>query len=94
MLARRKADSQTGFVKAGSELTLDAGKAYLDLSLVTGGISAGRLTLPYDETTGINMVQDSRLKVQGSECFDLQGRRVSQPKKGVYVNNGKLIIVR
>ena len=94
VLARRKADSQTGFVKAGSELTLDAGKAYLDLSLVTGGISAGRLTLPYDETTGINMVQDSRLKVQGSECFDLQGRRVSQPKKGVYVNNGKLIIVR
>ena len=27
-------------------------------------------------------------------CFDLQGRRVAKPAKGLYINNGRKVIVK
>lgn len=46
------------------------------------------------EVTGIGEVQEFKgLKVQGSEIFDLQGRRVAQPKAGqAYIVNGKKVL--
>ena len=74
--------------------TVPAGKAYLLASDVPA--TARALDFAFgDGTTGINSVQGSGLKVNGSENFyNLQGQRVAQPGKGLYIVNGKKVIVK
>jgi hypothetical protein len=48
----------------------------------------------YDgDATGINNLTPSLSKGEG-EYFDLQGRKVAQPTKGVYIINGKKVVIR
>ena len=70
--------------------TIPAGKAYLladdiatapELSIVFGG-----------EATGINEVQGSGLKVNG--YYNLNGQRVAQPTKGLYIVNGHKVVIK
>ena len=68
--------------------TIAAGKCYLK-------IAAGARSLDVvfaDETTGIQSVQGSGLTVNG--YYDLQGRRVAQPQKGLYIVNGKKVVLK
>ena len=44
------------------------------------------------ETTGINTVQSAR--VNDNAYYDLSGRRVAQPTKGLYIVNGKKVIIK
>lgn len=43
------------------------------------------------DADGINEVQSSKSKVQ-SELYDLAGRRIMKPAKGIYIENGKKVI--
>jgi GH35 family endo-1,4-beta-xylanase len=52
-------------------------------------------------TTGIQEVQSSTLKVQGSACYDLQGRKIEKSKsvngqlpKGLYIINNKKVFIK
>ena len=45
-----------------------------------------------DETTNIQQVESGKLKVEG--YYDLQGRKVAQPTKGLYIVNGKKVVVK
>ncbi len=49
-------------------------------------------TLRIKAATGIEKVQSSKSKVQG--YYDLQGRKVAQPTKGLYIVNGKKIVIK
>ena len=44
------------------------------------------------ETTGINTV--SGKTANRTDCFDLQGRRVMQPTKGLFIVGGRKVIVK
>ena len=45
--------------------------------------------------TGIGSVNGSGVTVNGSSAYyDLQGRKVEQPKKGLYIRNGRKVIVK
>lgn len=45
--------------------------------------------------TGIeDLWSSSESRVQSSEIFDLQGRRVARPTRGLYIKNGKKILIR
>ena len=69
--------------------TLDAGKAYLN----AGGSVGARLAISFDdETTGISNVEGSKLNVEG--YYNLAGQRVAQPAKGLYIVNGKKVVVK
>ena len=72
--------------------TLAAGKAFLR---TTTDVSARGLELNFDEgeTTGINTVQGSAFKANG-EYFNLSGQRVAQPTRGLYIVNGKKVIIK
>ena len=50
----------------------------------------------FDNETGIDTVESSKLKVQGSKIYDLQGRQLSngQLPKGLYIQNGKKIVIK
>ena len=45
------------------------------------------------DVTGIIGIGQSRTTTDGNALYDLQGRRVTQLKKGVYVRDGKKIII-
>lgn len=81
------------FVKAAAGV-IGANKAYLPIatSLFTAG---ARVVMAFDddETTGIADVRGKKPDVRG-DFFDLQGRKVAQPKKGLYIKNGKKVIVK
>ena len=77
-----------GFYKLSSGGTIGANKAYLTYS------AGARDFFLFDETTGIISVNGSGLMVNGSDgCYDLQGRRVANPTKGLYIVNGKKVFI-
>jgi len=85
-------DGDAQFKKLTSAVAIPAGKAYLDFPTT---IEARSIDIDGDGTTGINMVNGEGLKVNGSEVYyDLQGRRVLYPKKGLYIVNGKKVILK
>jgi len=84
-----------GFYKVVSDLpSLEAGKAYLHTTAELGATSA-RLALSFEdeETTGIENLTPALSQGEGA-FYDLQGRRVAQPQKGLYIVNGKKIVVK
>ena len=71
-----------------------AGSAYLKVE-DTLAPARGFFALDEEETTGIC---DKRIvKIDESAnatVFDLQGRRVAQPRKGLYINNGRKVVIK
>jgi hypothetical protein len=49
-----------------------------------------------DHGTGINEIQNSKSKIQNEGAiFDLQGRRISdKPARGIYIRNGKKVVIK
>ena len=80
-----------GFYKPNSNITsLAANKAY-----VMAPATEGALALNFGgNVTGINSVSDNAAMPNNVEIYDLAGRRVNHAVKGVYVVNGKKIIVK
>ena len=88
----------------GKQLKATPGKAYLraltsEAKLQSSTALARGFAFPGDgETTGIECitVTDESLYRNGNAegIFDLQGRKVSKPTKGVYINNGKKVIIK
>ncbi len=79
------------FVKVNAG-TVPAGKALLPANAITN--AARELTFVFEgETTGIRGIENSELRNEKS-FFDLQGRKVAQPKKGLYIMNGKKVIMK
>ena len=73
----------------GTPATIPTGKAYLALDSAP---SAHSLNLFDDEeTTGVNEVKTQ--KVAG-EYFNLAGQRVANPTKGLYIVNGKKVVIK
>ena len=79
-----------GFYKLASGKTIGLGKAYLTYS--GGGVAAARGYFLFDETTGIEMPTVEGNGDAEAVVYDLQGRRVAQPTKGLYIVNGKKVI--
>lgn len=84
-------DGVVGFYKPNSNITsLAANKAY-----VMAPAKEGALALNFGgNVTGINSVSDNAVMPNNVEIYDLAGRRVNHAVKGVYVVNGKKIIVK
>ena len=72
---------------------IPAHKAYLPIP--TANITPGsRISMVFeDETTGINDVRSEMDEVNG-EVYNLNGQRVKNPGKGLYIVNGKKVIMK
>ena len=78
-----------GFYRVKTGVTIPAGKVYLDTS--TPG-APDFLGFDGGETTSI-----SELNVKGQtdgEFYNLAGQRVAQPTKGLYIVNGKKVVIK
>ena len=69
--------------------TLAAGKSYLVLS----GSGARELGVDFGNETAINALENSN-KVNDGAIYDLSGRRVENPTKGIYIMNGKKFVIK
>lgn len=80
-----------GFYKlSNTSGTIGANKAYLTYS--GGGAAAARGYFLFDEATGIEMPTAESNDFDGT-VYDLQGRRVVNPTKGLYIVNGKKVFI-
>lgn len=89
----------------GSQIRVTPGKAYLKVSTQAATEpSTAKLVRAFafprnnGETTGIECISvtddNSHRNGNAEGIFDLQGRKVSKPTKGVYINNGKKVIIK
>ena len=80
-----------GFVKVKSGVTIPSGKPYL----VIPSVGPSREFIGFDdETTSIDASLVNSEKKLVADVFDLQGRRVAQPTKGLYIVNGKKVMIK
>jgi hypothetical protein len=71
-----------------------AGKAYLPVpTSIVESLAGARLTFVFeDETTGIRSIENGEWGIDN--YFDLQGRKIAKPAKGLYIKNGKKVVVK
>ena len=73
-------------------MTADATPIWSDMIFSDGGDDIIAIPLFADGTTNI---QSSMFNVQSDEVYyNFQGQRVTNPGKGVYIKNGKKVVVR
>ena len=86
-------DDQTNYAFNGKEfvyvknaINIGANKAWLEVA----NANARALTIVFGDATGIKNVNDN----DNVNWYDLQGRRVQKPTKGVFIRNGKKVVVK
>lgn len=77
------------FVKVNAG-TVPAGKALLPVDAVVGGVKA--LSFRFDGADGISEIMSNGENEKMSAIYDLSGRRVVKPTKGLYIVNGKKVV--
>ena len=84
---------QTG--RDGNSIKLPAHRAGLKLSASGPDFApAKELIFNFDDatTTGVNNVQPA-VEKKNDVIYDLQGRRVTNPSRGIYIVNGKKVVI-
>ena len=86
-----KTDGKFHLTNAG---TIPAGKAYLP----AGAVGARILELSFGdeegETTSLREIRNEELGIKNAEFFNLNGQRVAQPTKGLYIVNGRKVVIK
>ena len=85
--------SGVGFYKVDGTQKIGANRAYLPLLKGTTQSGTRFIGIDFDDgTTSVKEVKSGEVK--GEKWFTLQGQRVTKPAKGLYIKNGKKVIVR
>ena len=91
------ADSRNpiGFYKVKNNVTnIPGNKAFLVLTSTEA--QAKSLVLEFEDggTTGIETIENSKNSTDDGVYYDLQGRRVENPTRGIYIVNGKKVVIK
>lgn len=79
------------YIDGGNTVTIPAGKAYLNAA--TSGSAKLRVIFEGEDATAITAVEAVKAANDGI-IYNLRGQRVAQPTKGIYIQNGKKILVK
>ena len=91
------ADSRNpiGFYKVKSNVTnIPGNKAFLVLTNAEAQAKGFVLEFEDGGTTGIETIENSKHSTEDGVNYDLQGRRVENPTRGVYIVNGKKVVIK
>jgi len=81
-----------GFYKNNNDFTLGANTAYLPADFA-GADARDFFGFDYSgEATGINAVEGAKQSMEG--VYNLNGQRVAQPTRGLYIVNGRKVVVK
>ena len=91
------ADSRNpiGFYKVKSNVTnIPGNKAFLVLTNAEAQAKSFVLEFEDGSTTGIETIETSKNSTEDGVYYDLQGRRVENPTRGIYIVNGKKVVIK
>ena len=91
------ADSRNpiGFYKVKSNVTnIPGNKAFLVLTSTEAQAKSFVLEFEDGGTTGIETIESSKNNTDNGVYYDLQGRRVENPTCGIYIVNGKKVVIK
>ena len=90
--------NKLGYAKDGATPTLNAFRAYFEIPVVNGSRAVRSFVLNFgdsEETGIISLTADPSPKGEGTDyTYDLQGRKVTNPAKGLYIVNGKKVFIK
>ncbi len=93
ILTNKTVDNESAplkFYKINSaKIVVPTGKAYLQIPTASVG---AREFFWFGETTGIDAVE--KVNAVKGQYFNLAGQRVAQPTKGLYIVNGKKVVIK
>ncbi len=78
-----------GFVKVKNGVTIPKGKAYI---VIAGGGARDFIGFGEDDVTEIDAVKQETKA--DNQYFNLAGQRVAQPTKGLYIVNGRKVVIK
>ena len=87
-----KEDEKVGFGLLAAGYGLDANKAYIAASKFGAGAPAF-MPFSFGETTGIKAIDNGQLTIDNA-VYNLNGQRVAQPSKGLYIVNGRKVVLK
>ena len=86
---------QLGFYNVATDISSDmTGKAYLQTTSDIKPDGDARISIIFDDenTTAIKQIETTKQTVNG--YYNIAGQRVAQPTKGLYIVNGKKVIMK
>jgi len=85
-------DSKVGFGLLAADVVLPATKAYIPAAKFAAAAPFFEIIFSESETTGINAAKTAK-QIDGA-AYNLAGQRVAQPQKGLYIVNGKKVVMK
>lgn len=75
---------------------VEKNRAYLHILTTNAPAAAGaRMTIVFDEeSTGIQKIESEAANKENGAYYNLSGQRVAQPTKGLYIVNGKKVVIK
>ena len=80
-----------GFYPVSSDVTIPAGKCYLETS--AGEAAKERIDFDFNGATAIEAIATENA-IADDVIYNLNGQRVTNPTKGIFIKNGKKVFVR
>lgn len=84
--------TKNGQCKANRAYIKISGGGDIDVPVGSGESQALALSFPDDDTTGITTHEVQ--KAQNDAWYTLQGTQVNQPSKGIFIKNGKKVVIK
>jgi hypothetical protein len=88
-IMQNKGEGPKFYNAEGANFSLNAGKCYFTPTME---LLAMTFSFNFDRITGISIVPDNG--TTPSVVFDLTGRPVAHPQRGIYISNGKKVLVK
>ena len=84
-----------GFYKVKNDVAnIPGNKAFLVLTSTEAQAKGFVLEFEDGGTTGIETIEDTKQNTEDGVYYDLQGHRVENPTRGVYIVNGKKVVIK
>ncbi len=87
-------DSGVGFYKVNGSVDLKANRAYLPLLKGTTQAGTRFIGLGFEDDGTTNLTPALSKGEGDGEWYTLQGQRVAKPGKGLYIKNGKKVVIK
>ena len=83
-----------GFYNMESARTIAAGKAYIESATPLADAQESRVNWIFADEGIVNAIEKINVESAGNEVYNLNGQRVAAPQKGLYIVNGKKVVVK
>ena len=90
----KNSNDKVGFYRLGSAKTNGFKAYFANPSGESGEAKEGFDLVNANETTGVETIDNSQLTIDNAPVYNLQGQRVNKAQKGVFIQNGKKVVVK